>query len=240
MNEKPIYKRILLKLSGEALLGKREFGIDPDVINYLAHEIKEVMDLGVQIGIVMGGGNIFRGSIAEREGGMDRVMADYAGMLATVINGIVLEEALKKHNIAVRLMSALSMNEVAEPYIQKRALRHLHKGRVVIFSGGTGNPFFTTDSGAALRASEIQADALLKATKVDGVYDSDPMKNKKAKKFQSLTYMNALKKDLKVMDATAFALCMDQKIPIIVFDLNASGNVKKVVLGEKVGTIVGD
>lgn len=239
MTQKPIYKRILLKLSGEALLGKREFGIDPEVINYIAQEIKEVVDLGVQVGIVMGGGNIFRGSIAEREEGMDRVMADYAGMLATVINGIVVEEALKKNNIPVRLMTALTMTEVAEPYIQKRALRHLHKGRVLIFAAGTGNPFFTTDSGAALKAAEIQADALLKATKVDGVYDSDPMLNKKAKRFNNLTYMEALKRNLKVMDATAFALCMDQKIPIIVFDLNSSGNIKKIVLGEKIGTIVG-
>jgi len=239
MNQKPIYKRILLKISGEALLGNQEFGIDLNVVNYIAEEIREITELGVQIAIVMGGGNIFRGSIAEK-GGMDRVMADYAGMLATVINGIILEESLKKNHIPVRLMSALAMKEVAEPYIQKRALRHLHKGRVVIFSGGTGNPFFTTDSGAALKASEIRADAVLKATKVDGVYDSDPMKNKNAKKYEQIDYMDALKQNLKVMDATAFALCMDQKIPIIVFDLNKSGNIKKIILGEKIGTVVGE
>ncbi len=225
-------------MSGESLLGDQEFGIDHKAIDYLVQEVKDIVDLGVQVAIVMGGGNIFRGSTAE-QGGMDRVMADYAGMLATVINGIVVEEALKKANIQVRLMSALTIREVAEPYLQKKALSHLHKGRVVIFSSGTGNPFFTTDSGAALRASEIQADVLLKATKVDGVYDMDPMKNKQAKKYETISYMDALKQNLKVMDATAFALCMDQKIPIVVFDLNGTGNVKKIVLGEKVGTIVG-
>lgn len=238
MFSKPIYKRILLKLSGESLLGEKEFGIDPHTIDFLAHEIQETMKLGVQIAIVMGGGNIFRGATAEKEGNMDRVMADYAGMLATVINGIVMEESLKKHNIPVRLMTSLNMNQVAEPYIHKKAIRHLNKGRVVIFSGGTGNPFFTTDSGAALKAAEIQADALLKATKVDGVYNKDPMKNVNAKKFKAISYMDALKKNLKVMDATAFALCMDQKIPIIVFDYNKPGSVQKIVTGEKVGTIV--
>lgn len=238
MEEKPVYQRILLKLSGEALLGDKEFGIDPGTIKYLAEEIKDVLNLGVQVAIVMGGGNIFRGSTAEKEGDMDRVMADYAGMMATVINGIVMEDKLKSYNIPVRLMTALTMPQVAEPYIHKKALRHLYKGRVVIFSAGTGNPFFTTDSGASLKASEIQADVLLKATKVDGIYTADPMKDKNAKKFDKISYMDALKKNLQVMDATAFAMCMNQKIPIIVFDFSKPGSLKKIVMGEKIGTIV--
>jgi len=237
LNKKPIYRRILVKFSGEALLGDRQFGIDPKVIDYIAQEVKEVADLGIQVGIVMGGGNIFRGSVAEKTG-IDRVVADYAGMLATVINGLVLEEALNKKGVAVRLQTALQMNQVAEPYIVKRALRHLEKNRVVIFAAGTGNPYFTTNSGAALKAAEIKADAILKATKVDGVYDKDPLIYKDAKKYKTLSYQEALEKRLKVMDSTAFALCMDCKIPIIVFNLNHGGNIKKIVTGETVGTKV--
>ena len=218
-------------------MGDRQFGIDPKVINFIAQEVKEVADLGIQVGIVMGGGNIFRGSVAEKTG-MDRVVADYAGMLATVINGLVLEEALNKKGAAVRLQTALQMNQVAEPYIVKKALRHLEKNRVVIFAAGTGNPYFTTDSGAALKAAEIKADAILKATKVDGVYDKDPLIYKDAKKYKTLSYQEALEKRLKVMDSTAFALCMDCKIPIIVFNLNHGGNIKKIVTGETVGTKV--
>jgi len=238
LNKKPIYRRILVKFSGEALLGDRQFGIDPKVINFIAQEVKEVADLGIQVGIVMGGGNIFRGSVAEKTG-MDRVVADYAGMLATVINGLVLEEALNKKGAAVRLQTALQMNQVAEPYIVKKALRHLEKNRVVIFAAGTGNPYFTTDSGAALKAAEIKADAILKAThQADGIYDKDPLIYKDAKKYKTLSYQEALEKRLKVMDSTAFALCMDYKIPIIVFNLNHGGNIKKIVTGESVGTKV--
>ncbi len=231
------YKRILLKISGEVLTGEGKYGIDPKVILQIAREIKEVKNLGSEIAIVIGGGNIFRGVAASSEG-MDRASADYMGMLATVFNGIALQDALEKIGVQTRLQTAIEMRELAEPYIRRRAIRHLEKGRVVIFAAGTGNPYFTTDTTASLRAMEIGADAILKATKVDGVYDSDPFQNKKAKKFEELTYFDVLKKQLKVMDATAISLCMDHQIPIIVFSLKKKGNIRRVVVGEKVGTRV--
>ena len=234
---KPAYKRVVLKLSGEALQGSLGYGIDYHVINSIAGQIKEVRDLGVQAAIVIGGGNIFRG-IAGSAKGMDRASADYIGMLATVINGLALQDALEKNGVFTRVLSAIQMQELAEPYIRRRAMRHLEKGRVVIFAGGTGNPYFTTDTTAALRAMEIGAEVILKATKVDGVYSDDPMKNKRAKKFKSLRYIDVLKKGLKVMDATATSLCMDNALPIIVFDLTKYGNIKKVIMGQKIGTIV--
>ncbi|BAI79631.1 uridylate kinase [Deferribacter desulfuricans SSM1] len=231
------YKRILLKLSGEALMGKQNFGIDGDVVKFIAQEIKEIYDLGVQIGIVVGGGNIFRG-VSESAKGMDRVSADYMGMLATVINSLALQNALETLGIPTRVQSAIEMRQVAEPFIRRRAIRHLEKGRVVIFGAGTGNPYFTTDTAATLRASEINADVVIKATKVDGVYDSDPMKNKNAVKFDTIKYIDVLTKGLKVMDSTAISMCMDNEIPIIVFDLFGKGNLKDIVLGRKVGTLV--
>ena len=231
------YKRILLKFSGEVLTGEGGYGIDPAVIQTIAREVKEVKKLGVEIAIVIGGGNIFRG-IAASARGMDRVSADYMGMLATVINGIALQDSLEKVHVQTRVQTAIEMREVAEPYIRRRAIRHLEKGRVVIFTGGTGNPYFTTDTAASLRAMEIGADVILKATKVDGVYDADPLLHKNARKYDELTYLDVLKKRLKVMDATAISLSMDNKIPIIVFNLKKRGNVKRVVLGEKVGTKV--
>ncbi|MBI5042712.1 MAG: UMP kinase [Nitrospirae bacterium] len=231
------FKRILLKISGEALMGNKSYGIDPVVINVIANEIKDVYKLGVQIAVVIGGGNIFRG-IAASAGGMERASADYMGMLATVLNALALQDALEKRGILTRVQSAIEMRELAEPYIRRRAIRHLEKKRVVIFAAGTGNPYFTTDTAASLRAMEIGADVILKGTKVDGVYDSDPMKNKNAKKYDKLNYLEALQKGLKVMDATAISLCMDNNLPIIVFNLKKSGNVKRIVLGEKVGTIV--
>lgn len=235
--KKPLYKRILLKLSGEVLSGEKEYGIDPSVIQKIAQEIKEVKNLGVEVAVVIGGGNIFRG-VAASSRGMDRVSADYMGMLATVMNGIALQEALEKINVHTRVQTAIEMREVAEPYIRRRAIRHLEKGRVVIFAAGTGNPYFTTDTTASLRAMEIGANAILKATKVEGIYDKDPFINKKAKKFNELTYLDILKKQLKVIDATAISLCMDYHIPIIVFNLKKKGNIKRVVLGERVGTKV--
>ncbi|MBM4341153.1 MAG: UMP kinase [Deltaproteobacteria bacterium] len=231
------YKRILLKISGEVLTGEGGYGIDPSVILKIAGEIKEVKALGVEIAIVIGGGNIFRGVAASAKG-MDRVSADHMGMLATILNGIALQDALEKMGVQTRLQTAIEMRELAEPFIRRRAVRHLEKGRVVIFAGGTGNPYFTTDTTASLRAMEIGAEAILKATKVDGVYDSDPMVNRKARKFDELTYLDVLKKQLKVMDATAISLCMDHQIPIIVFNLKKKGNIKRVILGEKVGTKV--
>jgi len=231
------YKRILLKISGEVLTGGGGYGIDPSVILKIAGEIKEVKALGVEIAIVIGGGNIFRGGAASAKG-MDRVSADHMGMLATILNGIALQDALEKMGVQTRLQTAIEMRELAEPFIRRRAVRHLEKGRVVIFAGGTGNPYFTTDTTASLRAMEIGAEAILKATKVDGVYDSDPMINRKARKFDELTYLDVLKKQLKVMDATAISLCMDHQIPIIVFNLKKKGNIKRVILGEKVGTKV--
>ena len=231
------YKRILLKISGEVLTGEGGFGIDPSVIRQIAGEIKEVKTLGVEIAIVIGGGNIFRGMAASSRG-MDRVSADHMGMLATILNGIALQDALEKMGVQTRLQTAIEMRELAEPFIRRRAIRHLEKGRVVIFAGGTGNPYFTTDTTASLRAMEIGAEAILKATKVDGVYDSDPMVNRRARKYDELTYLDVLKKQLKVMDATAISLCMDHQIPIIVFNLKKKGNIRRVILGEKVGTKV--
>jgi len=231
------YQRILLKISGEVLTGRGDYGIDPSVIHQIAQEIKEVKTLGVEVAIVIGGGNIFRG-IAASSKGMDRASADYMGMLATVMNGLALQDALEKVNVQTRVQTAIEMREIAEPYIRRRAIRHLEKGRVVIFTGGTGNPYFTTDTTASLRAMEIGAEVILKATKVNGVYDSDPLLNKRAQKYDELTYLDVLKRQLKVMDATAISLCMDHRIPIIVFNLKKKGNIKRVVLGDKVGTIV--
>jgi uridylate kinase len=231
------YKRILLKISGEVLTGEGGFGIDPSVIRQIAGEIKEVKTLGVEIAIVIGGGNIFRGMAASSRG-MDRVSADHMGMLATILNGIALQDALEKMGVQTRLQTAIEMRELAEPFIRRRAIRHLEKGRVVIFAGGTGNPYFTTDTTASLRAMEIGAEVILKATKVDGVYDADPMVNPRARKYDELTYLDVLKKQLKVMDATAISLCMDHQIPIIVFNLKKKGNIRRVILGEKVGTKV--
>jgi uridylate kinase len=235
--KKPHYKRILLKISGESLAGEGDYGIDPPVIQQIAREIKEVKNLGVEVAIVIGGGNIFRGMAASSKG-MDRASADYMGMLATVLNALALQDSLEKIGVFTRVQTAIEMREVAEPYIRRKAIRHLEKGRVVIFAAGTGNPFFTTDTTASLRAMEIGAEVILKATKVDGIYESDPMINKKAKKFDEITYFDVLKKQLKVMDATAISLCMDHRIPIIVFNLKRKGNIKRAVLGEKVGTKV--
>lgn len=234
---KPKYKKLLLKLSGEALQAKEKFGISLDILNSISQEIKEVHELGVQIAIVIGGGNIFRG-IGAAAAGMDRATADYMGMLATVINALALQDSLEREGILTRVQTALEIYRVAESYIRRRAIRHLEKGRVVIFAGGTGNPFFTTDTAATLRALEIGAEVILKATKVDGVYDKDPIKYKNALKFDHLTYMDVLKKELKVMDATAISLCMQGNIPIVVFNFFDYGNVKKIVMGEHVGTVV--
>jgi uridylate kinase len=235
---KPVYRRILLKLSGEALMGKQDFGIDQEVLGALSAEVRQVTELGVQVALVVGGGNIFRGIRTSREYGIDRASADYMGMLATVINSLALQERLEREGVVTRVLSAIEMRAIAEPYIRRRALRHLEKGRVVIFAGGTGNPYFTTDTAAALRAMEINAEAILKATKVDGVYDRDPMTDKKAKKFTELTYIDVLRKNLKVMDATAISLCMDNGLPIVVFNLTRRGNIVRVVRGEKIGTVV--
>jgi uridylate kinase len=231
----PQYKRVLLKLSGEALMGDQGFGISSQVIKYVAEEIRSVFDLGVQIAIVVGGGNIFRG-IAATSYGMDRTSADHMGMLATVINSLALQDALEKKGIATRIQSAISMHEVAEPYILRRAVRHLDKGRVVIFAAGTGNPYFTTDTAAVLRAQEIHAEILLKATKVDGLYDSDPVINKDAKFLRRIKYMEVLEKQLKVMDMTAISLAMDNNLPLAIFNLKNKGNIRKVVCGEDIGT----
>jgi len=233
----PAYRRILLKLSGEALLGEKSFGIDRDFTDYLAREIKEVHALGVQVSAVVGGGNIFRG-VSETAQGMDRVSADYMGMLATVINGVALQDALERAGLITRVMSAIEMREVAEPFIRRRAIRHLEKKRVVIFAGGTGNPYFSTDTAAALRAMEIKAEIILKGTKVDGIYDADPMKDPNARKFDRLTYFEVLQKGLKVMDTTAISLCMDNGLPIIVYNLKQKGGLRKILTGKKVGTMV--
>ena len=235
---KPSYRRILLKLSGEALMGKQAYGIDEKVLAGLSSEILEVTGMGVQVALVVGGGNIFRGVRTSRDFGIDRASADYMGMLATIINSLALQEALERAGVTTRVMSAIEMRAIAEPYIRRRALRHLEKGRVVIFAAGTGNPYFTTDTAAALRAMEINAEVILKATKVDGVYDRDPMLDPKAKKYQHLTYIEALRKNLKVMDATAISLCMDNALPIVVFNLTRRGNIRKAVLGERIGTVV--
>jgi len=233
----PTYRRILLKLSGEALLGEKSFGIDRAFTDYLAHEIKQVHALGVQVSAVVGGGNIFRG-VSETAQGMDRVSADYMGMLATVINGVALQDALERAGMMTRVMSAIEMREVAEPFIRRRAIRHLEKERVVIFAGGTGNPYFSTDTAAALRAMEIKAEIILKGTKVDGIYDADPMKHPGARKFDHLTYFDVLQKGLKVMDTTAISLCMENSLPIIVYNLKEKGGLKKILTGGKVGTMV--
>ncbi len=237
---RPGYNRIVLKLSGEALQGKKSHGIDHSVLVSISRQIKEIKELKVDVAVVLGAGNIFRGqeNIASRGLGMDRSVADYMGMLATVINGLALQDALEKSGVPTRVMTAIEMQRVAEPYIRRRAIRHLEKGRVVIFVAGTGNPYFTTDTAASLRAMEINADAILKATKVDGVYSADPMKVKGAKKFDRLKYIDVLKRSLKVMDATAISLCMDNKLPIVVFNLTRPGNIKRVILGERIGTIV--
>ena len=231
------YKRILLKLSGEALLGEKPFGIDRDFTDYLAVEIKSIHALGVEIAAVVGGGNIFRG-VSDNALGMDRVSADHMGMLATVINGLAVQDALERAGVFTRVLSAIEMREVAEPFIRRRAIRHMEKGRVAIFAGGTGNPYFSTDTAAALRAMEIKADIILKGTKVDGIYDSDPLKNPRARKFDHLRYMDVLKKGLKVMDTTAISLCMDNRLPIVVYNLRVKGNLKRIITGERVGTLV--
>ena len=237
VSNKPYYSSILLKLSGEALQGEQGYGIDNDILNRIAREISEVSKLGVQVSIVIGGGNIYRG-VSAAAAGMDRTTADYMGMLATAINSIALQHFLEKHGLVTRVQSALELNRVAEPYIQRRALRHLEKGRIVIFAAGTGNPYFTTDTAASLRALEINADIILKATKVNGVYDKDPNKFKDAKMFKSLKYMQVLEKELEIMDSTAISLCKDTKIPICVFNLFQKDNIKKIVMGKKVGTTV--
>ena len=234
MNQ-PQYQRVILKLSGEALMGDETYGISPEMLRYVADEIKSIVDLGVQTGLVVGGGNIFRG-IAASSYGMDRASADHMGMLATVINSLALQDALEKISLQTRVLTAISMHELAEPYILRRAVRHLERGRVVIFGAGTGNPYFTTDTAAVLRAQEIQAEILLKATKVDGLYDSDPVKNKNARIITKTSYMKVLEKQLRVMDMTAISLAMDNKLPLAVFKLKEKGNIKKVVCGEDIGT----
>lgn len=236
---KPAYKRILLKISGEALLGDAGFGVDPKVASRVASEVKDVVNLGVEVALVVGGGNIFRGVKASAKG-MDRASADYIGMLATVMNAIALQDSLEKLGAFTRVMSAIEMREVAEPFIRRRAIRHLEKGRTVIFAAGTGNPYFTTDSAAALRALEIKADVIMKATSVSGIYTADPRKDPKAEKIPELSYMRVLRDDLKVMDASAISLCKDNGLPIIVFDMTVPGNIKRVVMGEPIGSLVHD
>ena len=237
MSATPAFKRILLKISGEALMGNQGYGINGDVLTLVASEIADTAKLGVEIAVVVGGGNIFRG-VSESAKGMDRASADYVGMLATVMNAVSLQEAIEKQGVVTRVQSAIPVSQVAEPYIRRRAMRHLEKGRVVIFAGGTGNPYFTTDTAAALRAMEIGADILLKATRVDGVYDKDPRKHPEARRYQTVTFTDALKQDLGVMDATAFALCRDNEMGIIVFDMTTRGNIQRVVCGEPVGTTI--
>lgn len=232
------YKRILLKLSGEALMGKLNSGIDSDVLDLVANELKAVLDMGIQIALVVGGGNILRGTVTAQDYGIDRTSADYMGMLATVINSIALQEVLESKDVHTRVQSAIELRQIAEPYIRRRAIRHLEKGRVVIFAAGTGNPYFTTDTAAALRAMEINAEAIFKATKVDGVYDADPNVYPDAKRYEELTYFDVLRKNLKVMDSTAISLCMDNKLPVIVFNLMENGNILRAINGQKVGTIV--
>lgn len=232
-----IYKRVLLKLSGEALMGKQDFGIEPGVLQNFAQEITDAKNLGVEIGIVIGGGNIFRGVQAAAHG-IHKVSGDNMGMLATVINCIAFQNALEAHSIETRLQTAINMAEIAEPFIRRRAIRHLEKGRVVLFGGGTGNPYFTTDTAAVLRAIEIEAQVVIKGTRVDGVYDSDPEKNPNAKKFEQISYLEVIDKNLRVMDHTAITLCMENKLPILVFDINKKGNLSRLLQGEKIGTIV--
>jgi len=233
----PVFKRILLKLSGEALAAGQGFGVDSLRVQEIAAELQDVHALGVQIAVVVGGGNFFRG-VAEQARDMDRVSADHMGMLATVINALALQDALEKHGVYTRVMSAIEMNQVAEPFIRRRAMRHLEKGRLVVFAAGTGNPYFSTDTAASLRAMEIKADVILKATKVDGIYDADPVLVKDAKMFDQISYMDVLKKGLQVMDSTAISLCKDNNLPIIIFNLNRRGNIKRVLTGEKIGSLV--
>ena len=233
----PIYKRILLKLSGEALAADKGFGVDNDRVFEIAEEIADVHRLGVEMGIVVGGGNFFRG-VAQQAQEMDRVAADHMGMLATMINALALQDAIEKRGVSTRVMSAIEMNQVAEPFIRRRAIRHLEKGRVVIFGAGTGNPYFSTDTAASLRAMEIKADVIMKATKVDGIYDADPMTVKEAVRFEQISFTDVLQKGLRVMDATAISLCRENDLPILIFDLNRRGNIQRVVMGEKVGSIV--
>src|SRR6187431_2756635 len=233
----PRYGRVLLKLSGEALMGEQQFGIDPAVTTQIAKDIAEIQGLGVQVAVVIGGGNLFRGLAASAKG-MDRATADYMGMLATVINALALQDALEHNGIPTRVASAIEMRAVAEPFIRRRAVRHLEKGRVVVFAAGTGNPYFTTDTAAALRAMEMKADVILKATKVDGIYSADPMKDPDATKYDEISYLKVLQDRLQVMDATAISLCMDNKLPILVFNLKTPGNIRRVVMGESVGTLV--
>jgi uridylate kinase len=235
----PVYKRILLKLSGESLMGENGYGLDPAMIEQFAREIKSITDLGVEVAVVIGGGNIYRG-MNERDTGIERAHGDYMGMLATVINGMAMQAMLEKVGVYTRLQSAIKMEQIAEPYIRRRAIRHLEKGRVVIFGAGTGNPYFTTDTAGSLRAIEIQADVILKGTRVDGIYTADPEKDKNAVKYETITFQECITKNLRVMDMTAFTLCMENKLPIIVFDMNTLGNLRKVVLGENVGTLVKD
>ncbi|MBI1952715.1 MAG: UMP kinase [Candidatus Omnitrophica bacterium] len=237
---KPVYKRVILKLSGEALQSPvKGFGIDPEVTRRVASQIKEIKELGVQAGVVLGGGNIFRGTgVTAKSQGIDRTTGDYMGMLATVINSLALQDALEKQGCFTRVQTAIQMEELAEPYIRRRAIRHLEKGRVVIFAAGTGNPYFSTDTAAALRAIEIDAEAILKATKVDGVFSSDPNRDKGARMYKSLKYIEVLNKGLKVMDATAVSLCMDHKLPIVIFNLTREGNIKRAILGEPIGTTI--
>lgn len=236
--ETPRYRRVILKLSGEALAGSQGFGIAHDMLVSVAEQVAEVRKLGVQVALVVGGGNIWRG-IAGSSQGMDRATADYMGMLATVMNALALQDALEKNGSDTRVLSAIEMRQVAEPYIRRRAIRHMEKGRIVIFAAGTGNPYFSTDTTAALRAAEIEAEAILMAKRVDGVYDSDPLKNPQAKKFEHLSYLDVLSRGLRVMDSTATSLCMDNNIPLVVFDLTQKGNILKVIMGESIGTYVG-
>ncbi|AMY10947.1 Uridylate kinase [Luteitalea pratensis] len=233
----PAYSRVLLKLSGEALMGDQGYGVDPAVVTRIADEVAEIRDIGVQVAIVIGGGNIFRG-MAGSARGMDRATADYMGMLATVMNGLALQDGLEHHGVPTRVLTAIEMRSVAEPFIRRRAIRHLEKGRVVVFAAGTGNPYFTTDTAAALRAMEVKADVILKATKVDGIYTADPKQDPSATRYDRITYLQVLEQGLKVMDATAISLCMDNKMPIVVLDLNERGNMRRAIMGEHVGSLV--
>jgi uridylate kinase len=237
MSAAPAYKRVLLKLSGEALMGEQKFGIDPVVASQIASEVAEIQSIGVQTAVVIGGGNIFRGVAASAKG-MDRATADYMGMLATVINGLALQDAMEHHGVNTRVVTAIEMRAVAEPFIRRRAIRHLEKGRVVIFAAGTGNPYFTTDTAAALRAMEIKADVIMKGTKVDGIYTADPMTHPEATRFESISYLKVLEQGLRVTDTTAISLCMDNKLPIVVFNLRTPGNMRRAIMGEPVGSLV--
>jgi uridylate kinase len=237
MSSRPAYTRVLLKLSGEALMGDQGYGVDPAVVTRIAEEVAEIREIGVQVAIVIGGGNIFRG-MAGSARGMDRATADYMGMLATVMNGLALQDGLEHHGVPTRVLTAIEMRSVAEPFIRRRAIRHLEKGRVVVFAAGTGNPYFTTDTAAALRAMEVKADVIMKATKVDGIYTADPKQDPSATRYDRITYLQVLEQGLKVMDATAISLCMDNKMPIVVLDLNERGSMRRAIMGEQVGSLV--